>query len=185
MATPAAAQLELVLKDHFPGIRFGRYNCRKIAGSNKYSQHSWNNARDLYAPTDDPHPTAFLDEVVEFIEIYQDELNVRVVLWQIRDHYTHAHADMWPTGINVPPCDGGEEEYENYDGTIIHGSPPLNEIWKEPNVLEETSNPAFQPAWDKAIEVGMFTEWTLPSDVVTAEKLAVFLNRVGLLEEQQ
>jgi len=44
-----------------------------------------------------------------------------------------------------------------------------------------TSNPAFQPAWNQAIDIGMYSKYTNPSDIITAEKLAVFLNRVGLL----
>ena len=50
----------------------------------------------------------------------------------------------------------------------------------EYNMAEEgkkTSNPAFQAAWDKAIKTGFFTKYTNPDDGVTAEKLAVFLDR--------
>lgn len=46
---------------------------------------------------------------------------------------------------------------------------------------KETSNPSFQAAWDKAIATGLYSQYTNPSDVVTAEKLAVFLERVGVL----
>ena len=45
-----------------------------------------------------------------------------------------------------------------------------------------TSNPAFQPFFDKALEIGMYSKYTNVDDVMTAEKLAVFLGRVGLLE---
>jgi len=59
----------------------------------------------------------------------------------------------------------------------------LEEGWAEDMTSEETSNPAFQPAWDKARAQGVFSQWTKPSDVVTAEKFAVFLDRAGLLEQ--
>lgn len=47
-----------------------------------------------------------------------------------------------------------------------------------------TSNPAFQDAYDKAVAAGVFSEHTDPSDPVTAEKLAVFLDRAGVLDPE-
>jgi hypothetical protein len=55
-----------------------------------------------------------------------------------------------------------------------------NKEWMMAN--QETSNPAFQPAFDKALASGMFSEFTDVSDVTTAEKLAVYLDRVGFFE---
>lgn len=58
----------------------------------------------------------------------------------------------------------------------------LNKI-KEGNRLANhvTSNPSFQPAFDAAVKAGMFTAFTNVDDVLTAEKLAVFLARVGII----
>ena len=121
----AANQLESVLDARFPGIRFGRYNCRRIAGSEQYSQHSWSNARDLYAPTDSENPDAFIDVVVDWLEANAEALSVRLILWQVPNHYSHAHVDLWPQGYAVPPCDGGGLPSWLYqDGTIYHGPDP-------------------------------------------------------------
>lgn len=50
---------------------------------------------------------------------------------------------------------------------------------------KETSQPGFQVAWDKAIDYGMYSEHTLPSDIVLCETNAVFLDRVGFFEYGQ
>lgn len=188
-ATPPAVQLEEVLSEKFPGIRFGRYNCRKISGSTTWSQHSWNNARDIYPPKDIPYLTsndgeyrAYLDKVNDFIVEHLESLNVRVRLWQVKNHYNHIHVDFWPRGWSTPPCAGGSPRYKYPDGEIKSSSSLINE-YEESNVPNQTTtNPAFQPSFDKAVEVGMFTQYTDVEDVVTAEKLAVFLDRLGLLD---
>ena len=94
--TIAATQLEDVLVARFPGIRLGRYNCRTISGTSTYSQHAWpgGNARDLYAPTNSENPDGFLDVVVDWLEANAEALSVRLILWQVRDHYHHAHVDL-------------------------------------------------------------------------------------------
>jgi len=189
MATPAANQFEAVLSERFPGIRFGRVNCRKISGSTTWSQHSWNNGRDIYPPTSIPYLTsndgeykAWLDEVAQFIIDNKEALNIRVFLWQVKSHYNHIHVDFWPRGWSTPPCADGSPRYKYPDGSIETTARLIN-TYEEADVADQvTSNPAFQPAFDKALEVGMFSEYTNVQDEVTAEKLAVFLERVGLLE---
>ena len=47
---------------------------------------------------------------------------------------------------------------------------------------QKTTNPAFQPAFDKALKRGIYTPYTDVEDPVTAEKLAVFLDRAGVLD---
>ena len=72
---------------------------------------------------------------------------------------------------------------ENGSSTACPGTDWLDWIakggWED--MGKTTSNPAFQESWDKAIARGVYTEYTNPDDTVTAEKLAVFLNRAGLL----
>ena len=116
--TIAATQLEEVLAARFAGIRFGRYNCRRIAGSNQYSQHSWpgGNARDLYAPVGSEDPDGFLNVVVDWLEANAEALSVRLILWQVKGHYSHAHVDFWPQGYGTPPCDGGGPPSWLYQG---------------------------------------------------------------------
>lgn len=192
MATPAAEQLETALSEQFPGIRFGRYNCRKISGSDTWSQHSWNNARDIYPPSGIEYLTSndgeyrdYLDEVDEFLLEYKEALNIRVHLWQVRNHYNHIHVDFWPRGWALPPCAGGSPRYKYPDGTYETTARLLNTYEEVDMANQETSNPAFQPAFDKALEAGMFSPYTNVDDIVTAEKLAVFLNRVELLDTEE
>lgn len=125
MATPAAVQFEAVLSAKFPGIRFGRVNCRKISGSTWWSQHAWNNARDIYPPKSIPYLVsndgeyrAYLDAVNVFITENYGDLNVRVKLWQVKSHYNHIHADFWPRGWATPPCAGGTSRYKYPNGDI-------------------------------------------------------------------
>ena len=125
MSTPAANQVELVLSKKFPGMRFGRVNCRKISGSSVWSQHSWNNARDLYPPRSIPYLSSndgeyrrYLDEVWAFLVENQEDLNIRVRLWQVKNHYNHIHVDMWPRGWSTPPCAGGAPRYKYPNGDV-------------------------------------------------------------------
>ena len=46
-----------------------------------------------------------------------------------------------------------------------------------------TTNPDFQQHWDDAVATGFFSSFTHPTDIVTAEKLAVFFGRVGFFDE--
>ena len=191
MATPAANQFEAVLSERFPGIRFGRVNCRKIAGSSAWSQHSWNNARDIYPPSSIPYLTSndgeyreYLDEVHAFILANFEALNIRVFLWQVKSHYNHIHADFWPRGWSTPPCADGAPRYKYPDGSITSTATLINEFEEASMANQVTSNPAFQPSFDAALEVGLFSEYTNVDDEVTAEKLAVFLDRIGLLDQE-
>ena len=160
MQTPASVQAEQIISGKFPGTRFGHYNCRAIAGSSSWSQHSWNNALDIYPPKDIPYLAsndgayrAYLDEVYAFIETHLVELNVRVHLWQVTNHYNHIHIDFWPRGWGTPPCAGGAERYKYPDATVKIGPPTLIYAWdgtEEPdmnmvafvNAAFDSGNPA-------------------------------------------
>lgn len=138
MGTPAADQFEDVLSERFPGIRFGRVNCRKISNSAFWSQHSWNNARDVYPPlgitylrSNDGDYRAYLDEVWAFIKANQDMLNIRVKLWQVTNHYNHIHVDFWPRGWATPPCAGGSNRYKYPGGDTRVGPPVLLNEYEE------------------------------------------------------
>ena len=136
MGTPAANHFEEVLSQKFPGIRFGRMNCRKISGSSWWSQHSWNNARDIYPPKSIPYLSsndgeyrAWLDAVHAFIVANKEDLNVRVLLWQVRSHYNHIHADFWPRGWATPPCAGGSPRYKYPDGSVTSTATLINNYY--------------------------------------------------------
>lgn len=143
MATPAAYQFETVVAEKFPGTRFGRRNCRRIANRQTYSQHSWDNARDVYPPLSIPYSGGpgnpgytlyklYLDEVVDFVRANLDELNVRGRgLWQVADHWNHAHFDFLPYGYLTPKCAGGIDRYKYPDGTVSTTATLINTYEEE------------------------------------------------------
>jgi hypothetical protein len=140
--TKAVNQLEKEISERFPGVRFGRCNCRYIAGTTIPTQHAWpgadgkpcGNARDIYAPTGDPDPMRFLDDVHAFIKTYAADLSVRTLLWRVKDHFTHIHVDHWPKGYRTPPCMGGANQYQYNDGLVVTGDPgPANGIHDLPD----------------------------------------------------
>ncbi len=150
MGTPAANQFEEVLSERFPGIRFGRVNCRKIGDSSYWSQHSWNNGRDVYPPTslqyltsNDGDYRAYLDEVWEFVVANAGALNVRVRLWQVKNHYNHIHIDFWPRGWSTPPCAGGVPRYKYPDGSVEYTAQLINTYTEDEMNLEAYVNAAF------------------------------------------
>lgn len=88
-----------------------------------WSQHAWpgGNARDIFGPDHLPSGSsqALLDVVAAYLRVNQKRMGIRTILWRVRDHYNHIHADMWPTGYGVPPCAGGRERYMYSDGRIV------------------------------------------------------------------
>ena len=166
MGTPAANHFEEVLSQKFPGIRFGRVNCRKISGSSWWSQHSWNNARDIYPPksisylsSNDGEYRAWLDQVWDFIEENYDELNIRVKLWQVRSHYNHIHVDFWPRGWATPPCAGGSPRYKYPNGDVRSTAVLLNSYYGDltPEIPSTTEDDVLQKG-DTGARVGKAQE---------------------------
>jgi hypothetical protein len=116
--TLAASALETYLDRQWPLLTFQRHNCRPIAGTRVYSQHAWpgGNARDIFGPV------WMLDRVANHLRTVQRRLGIKQILWRVKDHYDHVHADMWPTGIGIPPCAGGTERYRYSTGKIVAAS---------------------------------------------------------------
>lgn len=164
MATPAAEQFERVVTQKFPGTRFGRRNCRLIVGDDEYSQHSWDNARDVYPPLSIPYSggpgnpgyTAYrdyLDKVVQFVRDNREDLNVRGNgLWLVLRHFNHAHFDFLPAGIGIPRCAGGTDRYKYPDGSVSTTATLINVYEEEDpmnmiafvNAAFDSGNPAVQ-----------------------------------------
>lgn len=130
----AAAHAATHLKARYPQLAIGRWNCRKISGSSRWSEHAWGNGLDLthrdYGYTTDPANQAFLDGVNEWLETHRDDLSIRVLLWRKPSHYNHIHVDFWPRGHGTPPCAGGDLQMKKSDGTVVAGDPgPENGVW--------------------------------------------------------
>lgn len=108
--TKAARHALEELQEAFPELRAGICNCRKISGTNTWSQHADCNALDLYhvgwGYSTDPIHQAWLDGVYAWIRTYFDELSIRTLIWRKRDHYNHIHIDFWPKRYGYPSCAG-------------------------------------------------------------------------------
>ncbi len=91
----------------------GIYNCRRISGSQTYSQHSWSNANDYYTEDkglQDHIAAALRDE-------YGDQIR-NILTWRYNSaHWNHIHVDMWPKGLYTPPCAGGSLRVRHEDRT--------------------------------------------------------------------
>jgi hypothetical protein len=122
--TPAAAAVMADLESAFmlPGIKFGIYNRRKIAGTMTWSQHSWPNALDIFftnaGDTSAAHQ-AQLDTVHAYL--ISQGYPIRTLIWRAPSHFGHIHVDFWPRGYSTPSLvRGGEDNrYVTADGTIL------------------------------------------------------------------
>jgi len=103
------------------GLAIGVTNCRKIAGSQTYSQHSWSNAGDIYTTNKD-----LQDKVAADIKATFGPHVRNVLTWRYNAaHWNHVHVDMWPKGWLTPPCDGGTQLIKYKDGTVASTAFPL------------------------------------------------------------
>ena len=115
MATLAAQRAMDRVSEKFPSVRFGVTNCRKIAGSSTWSQHSWSNAVDIHGST------AVLNEVHAYLNEHRGAFDIRVMLWWVKDHYDHIHIDFWPKGHNTPSCASGLPNQWKYSDGLVSG----------------------------------------------------------------
>ena len=146
MSRKAAEQALEVLTLEFPELRAGVWNCRPISGSSTWSQHSWGAALDLYhvdyGYSASAAHQAWLTEVVAFIRANESQLSIRTLLFQVRDHYDHAHIDFWPRGYSKPPCADGSHRTQYSDGRVVSGDPgPENGPWEGDGNPGEPTDP--------------------------------------------
>lgn len=147
--TTAATQLEAHLDALWPQLIFQRSNCRPIAGTDTWSQHSWpgGNARDVFGPDMSPSRSsqALLDKVYAHLRYHRYVFKIKVILWRVAGHWDHVHLDPWPTGIGNPPCAGGAERYRYSTGQVVYAKgglvKPEGKIWmpttEEPMTLTQ------------------------------------------------
>lgn len=109
--TPNARAVYNYVKDEW-GRKIGVTNCRKISGSQTWSQHSWSNALDIYVSDRKLGDRIKADLLDKFGE------HIRYLLWWREDHYGHIHVDFWPRGWLTPPCAGGRLRVKHKDGTV-------------------------------------------------------------------
>jgi hypothetical protein len=102
--------------------RAGVFNCRPIAGSTTFSQHSWGNAVDLFCSEEDlasiagnvvlqatrstkanrglPVPVA----TVIHHQLAWTTNNPRFHEANVQAHTNHVHVEFLPTKTGTPPC---------------------------------------------------------------------------------
>ena len=78
------------VKARFPRVRnMGIYNRRKIAGTNRWSEHAYGNAVDIGVPN-----LVYGDMVRRYLAGNRGRFNIRTLLWRVRSHYDHVHVDF-------------------------------------------------------------------------------------------
>jgi len=161
--TQAATQVSKYLATRYPGIRFGRKSCRKIAGDDDWSQHAFydsddpdSNGLDIYGPAVLPSAAqqAFVSVVVEELEAYWEELAIAHLLWKVPDHFGHAHLDFFPYGIDRSSCDSKyEAKWRKSSGVTFWSTDPIWEgkipmSWLKPgDPVEDLSDVKAVHAW--------------------------------------
>ena len=94
-------------------LQIGVYNCRRIGGSQTYSQHSWSNAIDIYTAN-----KGFQDKMAAELKKEFGSHIRNVLTWRYNAaHWNHIHVDMWPKGTHTPPCASGTLRVRHKDGT--------------------------------------------------------------------
>lgn len=86
--------------ERFPTARsLGIFVCKKIAGSDTWSEHSWGNALDIGGSQ------RVLGQVAAWAGANRVRFAIRNILWQVPGHDTHVHVDFEPSHAgSVPSC---------------------------------------------------------------------------------
>ncbi|MCX5790011.1 MAG: hypothetical protein NTX64_16135 [Elusimicrobia bacterium] len=97
----------------FPDLEsWGICNCRHIAGSSSWSQHSWCNAEDLHRDIKGLGYKRSMDPVAEWLHANRSRYGIENIVWRrdpkcdepTYDHCDHIHVDMVPNRKGTPPC---------------------------------------------------------------------------------
>lgn len=182
-AAPAWQAFARVMAQHrylFRESAGGTYNCRPINGvpGNPYSLHSYGLAIDLN-PSKNPQGTHITDMPPGFIS---DVKALRCVngrpCFQWGGDWAGGTADPMHWQVGATPSDIASGIVEPMALT-----PDEEEFvrWLK-SQYESSTNPDFDPSVEKAKTRGVFSQYTQDEDVVSAAKLAVFLDRGGLLD---
>ena len=123
-------------------LAIGVTNCRRISGSQTYSQHSWSNAVDLYTSSH-----ALQDEIAANLALIYGTHIRNILTWRYNSaHWNHVHVDMWPMGWLTPPCAGGELRIKYRDGTVTNGPFP-DSITEEDDMTPNEINAIALAVW--------------------------------------
>ena len=131
------------------GLEIGITNCRRISGSQTFSQHSWSNANDIKTSN-----KRLQDEIAaDLKEKFGDHIR-NVLTWRFNSaHWNHVHVDMWPKGWLTPPCRGGELKIKYKDGHVTINEPFPSNI-EGSDILANITVIQLQEALNRAGQVG-------------------------------
>ena len=131
----AAKQCRKWVEANYPGVRISRKSCRDTAGGG-VSQHSAfpsgtgaydSNAIDIFGPEELPYDEerAFVQVIVDQLEQHREEWSIRLLLWNVADHYGHAHVDFWPTCLDHMWCGKTEtSRWRKQNGIMYRSGDP-------------------------------------------------------------
>ena len=185
----AAKQCREWILEEFPGTRISRKSCRDTAGGS-VSQHSSYaygeydaNALDIMGDVSGStwdENVARIQQVVDSLEPYRNEWSIRIILWQVPDHFGHAHIDFWPTCLEHKWC--GRDvtpRWETATNTTISSRDPdpENGDYNGPEETDMEPDVWAKPAWDWAIANGLMSDQSVPHDPVDKQEMAVFFHR--------
>jgi hypothetical protein len=66
------------------------------------------------------------DPIFAFLNANRAALGIKVLLWQVKDHYNHIHADFWSTGVGTPGLTATSVmSFKKWNGTIVKVKPQV------------------------------------------------------------
>ena len=111
--TPNLEVLVDFVKENYE-LRRGITNCRRISGSQTYSQHSWSNAVDIFTAN-----KGYQDKMASELKKEFGPHIRNILTWRYNAaHWNHIHVSMWPKGWLTPPCEGGDLRVKHKNGDI-------------------------------------------------------------------
>jgi hypothetical protein len=163
--TQAAEQCRVYIEATYADTPIGRFACRDTAGGS-VSQHSAyngydSNALDIFAPQElgRDDKKAWIQTIVDDLTENFEAWSARIILWQVSDHYGHAHIDFWPTILEHKWCGRDivpEWKYSNGNTILSIDPDPENGEYhgKEEEVDMTWADIVDDATWTKAYEDG-------------------------------
>lgn len=99
----ATYQAEMHFGRSLDFVFMGIYNCRRIDGSNTWSQHAFRNAVDFRIRRTDGETGSIDQQATTFVVNKVDDLAAEA-LWLVSGHYFHAHLTGRPKRTGTPAC---------------------------------------------------------------------------------
>jgi hypothetical protein len=160
----AAKQCRKWIEATYPGVRISRKACRDTAGGS-VSQHSAyksgagsydSNALDIFGPEELGYDAEreFVAAIVDQLEAHKREWSIRLILWDVDQHYGHAHVDFWPTCTEARWCGRPVKPYwRRSDGTALFSLNPDPENGSY-NGGDEMPRTLFEDMIDALFDIG-------------------------------